>query len=156
MDASLDGLVGIAFAALLACTLAASIRIAFLGTGRMPTRQPMRVVTHDNWWLMLFLLAPWVIGDVARGDMSPMPWKAFIQSNASHGLFDGFLSAAMVSTVDLWALWIPGQIYVTNRRDQIAPATARMARLSNLAVGLLLLTPWNPIYRFIAWQSPPH
>jgi hypothetical protein len=141
----METLFDVLFAAAVGCTLLATLRIAVVGLGHMPANPVARVVSHDYWAAMLIMLLPWLVGGFARREISALPWVEFTNAHATHGIVDGILSVAMVLVVDLWLLWVPAHSYVTNRPD-LDKRTATMARGLNLAVGLLLLTPHNPLY----------
>ena len=94
------------------------------------------------------------LGEFARREASVLPWVAFMGSYRRHGLEDGIVSALMVTTVELWILYIPAKLYVEHR-PELDPTAATMARWLNLAVGLLLLTPGNPIYWIVSHIPSP-
>lgn len=138
------------FAAVVACTLAASSRIAVVGLGRQPRSPALRLVSGDLWAIALFIFGPWVIGAFARWELSPLPWVTFSYFRASNGLLDGLIQAAIILLVDLWLVWIPGHVYVTRRTD-LDRRTVVLVRSLNAAVGFMLMSPHNPFYRLIEW-----
>jgi hypothetical protein len=107
-------------------------------------------ITHSGWSLALLLLIPWFLGDYGRGQTSPIPWRAFETAYSKHGFWDAIVVTAMVAVVDLWALWLPGALYIEGHAEFDKP-TRILVRSLNLSVGLLLLTPHNPFYWFIEW-----
>ena len=133
---------------LLACTLMTSIRVAVVGFQHLPARPIWRVITHDYWAASLFVILPGIVGDFARRDISPLPWTAFAVSARRHGVLDGIYAITLVLIAELWLLWIPAQSYIQNR-PALDQRTVFLLRSLNLAVGLLLLTPWNPVYSFL-------
>lgn len=88
------------------------------------------------------------MGEFARRELSPLPWVAFANALTRHGLGDALFQLMSVLLFELWALWIPGHLYVRSR-PTLDKRTVLLARSLNLAVGLLLLTPGNPIYGLI-------
>jgi len=130
------------------CTLLATLRVAVVGLGHLPKGPVARFVSHDGWSWALVALVPWLLGSFARREDSPLPWVAFSAAAGRHGVVDGLLALGFVLIVDLWALWIPAHSYVCNHPD-LDRRVATMARLLNVAVGLLLLTPGNPVYRLL-------
>jgi threonine/homoserine/homoserine lactone efflux protein len=92
------------------------------------------------------------LGEFARREISVLPWVAFLGAYHRHGLEDGLLVAMMVVIVELWVLYIPAKLYVEHR-PELDRRAATFARWLNLAIGLLLLTPGNPIYWLVA-QMP--
>jgi hypothetical protein len=95
-----------------------------------------------------------MVGSFARGEVSPLPWTAFVCRLHDYGIADGLSQAVIVTTVDLWLLWIPAQIFITNH-PEVDPRTRRLARLLNLAVGLLLMTKHNPVYWLLDFPPAP-
>jgi hypothetical protein len=74
---------------------------------------------------------------------------------ALDGVCDGIRKARdfrryMVSVVivELWFFCIPSQCYI-KKRTGLDRRTVALLRSLNLAIGLLFLTPWNPIYSFV-------
>ena len=138
-------LLEIAVAAVVGSTFLATLRVAVVGLKHLPNNRAARLISHDGWGAILILLLPWLLGAFARREVSPLPWIAFSSSYASHGVSDAIFMSLIVLVVDLWVLWIPAHSYVTNSPG-LDRGTALLARLLNLAVGLLLMTPDNPIY----------
>ena len=150
LDVVLQGVVSVA----LVCTFLASLRIAISGLGHVPENVAVAFFTHDLWAVSVFLLLPMSVGQFARHELSPLPWLAFSRAAARHGIVDGIFSLLDVLTVVLWLLWIPAHSYVLNRPG-LDRRTALLARSLNLAFGLLLLTPHNPVYKILDWLSVP-
>lgn len=136
------------FAVVIVCTFLASIRIAVVGLGHLPKNQWIAFITHDNWAFTLLIFIPWFAGSFARHEDSALPWVAFSKATARHGIVDGLSALLLVLIVDLWLLWIPAHSYIRNR-PELDRRTIYLARCLNLAVGLLLLTPQNPIYKLL-------
>lgn len=97
---------------------------------------------------MLIAIIPMYAGMFARSEVSPVPWLAFQQSLHRHGIGDAFLQLFSVLTADLWLFWTFGQVWINDHAD-LDTLTKRMARLINLLGGLVLVTPYNPIYKLI-------
>jgi hypothetical protein len=142
----------IAIAGAAACTLFASVRVALVGFQRPEQNPILRMIAADAWCWFLLLLIPMTVGSFARGEVSSLPWVAFSESFTRHGLIDGVTQAAIMTTVDLWLLWIPAHIF-TNHPDADA-RTRGLARFLNLAVGLLLMAKANPLYQLLDLVPP--
>ena len=149
----MDNFSQLILAVVVACTLLSTLRVAIVGLGHMPNNPVARAISHDGWNATLFILIPWFVGSFARREVSPLPWVAFSVARARHGVGDGIFELAIVVLVDLWLLWIPAHSYSTNRPG-IDKRIVVMARLLNVAIGLLLVTPDNPIYKIIGLGEP--
>ena len=134
------------------CIFLASARVAVVGLGHPPSNRAISVFVDDRWAIALFLLLPWYIGDIARGDVSPLPWSAFAHAASRHGILDGVFVALSVLTVELWLLWDPAHSYI-QKRPTLDKRTRVLARSLNFALGLLLLIPHNPIFKL--FNAPP-
>lgn len=133
---------------LIVCSFLASVRVAVVGLDHLPENPFLSVVSHDNWALTLLLFIPMAVGGFARGTLSPLPWKAFSEAAARHGFPNGVFTLLMVVLVELWLLWIPARSYVVNH-PELDRRTVYLVHSLNVAIGLLLLTPQNPIYKLI-------
>ncbi len=130
------------------CTALASLRVGLIGFRRFETRRAIGFLTAPAWCLFLIMFLPWQIGEFARGENSPLPWATFTEANLRHGLFDGLLSATIVSIVDLWLFWIPASLWIGKHSE--ADKTKRiMARVINVLSGALLAQVANPVYRLM-------
>ena len=118
----------------------------------MPAIRSIRLASHDFWILSLIVFLPWHLGAFARQEISPIPWIAFSEAYARHGLIDGIFSLVIVVVIDMWLLFIPAHSYIVNRPD-LDGRTVVIARLLNLATGLLLMTPGNPLYSILGSGS---
>lgn len=149
MDALFEAIAALLMGVVVPCTLFASIRLAIYGGPSHSANRILHLISRDEWCISLLFLLPMLVGDFARGETSPLPWVAFTIASARHGFIDGLLGFVLVLVAELWLLWIPAHLYVTNR-PSLERRTVVFARCLNLAVGLLLLTPHNPIYALIA------
>ena len=131
------------------CVFSSSVRVALVGLGHPPANSLLLAATHDGWNLSLILFMPMLLGEFARQEMSPMPWAAYAMSAARHGPIDGLTGAALVIIVELWIFWNPAQTYI-KRHHNIDHRIIILARALNISIGLLLVTPNNPIYMFIS------
>lgn len=129
-----------------ACTLLATLKLL---AARDTANPVLRVLTHERWLVTLVLLVPMLVGDYGRGDISPAPWTAFVDGARRNGLLDGLVRGAVVLIVDIWLLWLFADVYIRNASSLDRRARV-LARLFNFAVGLLLMTPWNPIYYLLS------
>ena len=130
-------------------TISASTRLALAGFIQFPKNKLLNIFMWKGWCYSLFLFMPWMVGAFARAETSPLPWRAFIISQAKHGNLDSSLiMAGIVLIVDLWLLWIPANIWINSHSDE-SLLTKNMARIINLLAGILLLTKDNFFYQLI-------
>ncbi len=112
------------------------------------------VIFHIICFVICFGIMIGTIGMFARGEMSPLPWIAF---NTAHGLLDAFITIIIILTTDLWALWIPSQLWIgfvkKHKYEYFSMKTLCtkpvfiMARIINILFGLLIISENNIIYR---------
>lgn len=136
------------FTVAILCVLSSSVRIAIVGLGHLPTNQLLRLFTHDAWNFSFVLLMPMLLGQFARQELSPIPWLAYSSSAARHGPIDGVTEAALVIGIELWLFWIPAHSFI-RLHPELDKRTKSLARALNLTIGLLLVTPNNPVYMLI-------
>jgi hypothetical protein len=127
--------------------------------------------------LVFIVFVAGTTGEFGRGWTSSLPWKAFITTKERHGIFEGIFSACQVFLVDLWLLWIPANMWINHQKKKLEKENGKLrliedenyklyqkgyisalydtnkrriftARTINFFVGLLLMTPHNPIYYF--------
>lgn len=142
------GLSAIAF-----CTLVATLRLTIYGDVRRPTNPVIWAVTRNEWCIFLFFLLPIYAGQFGRGETSALPWAALAMETGRHGWVSGVLQATCVFIVDLWLFWTPAHIYVRSH-PTLDTRTKWLSRGLNLSVGLVLVTPGNPINWLIDGRSP--
>jgi hypothetical protein len=138
-------------ALIMPCLLASSIRLAVtadIDYNAPPQATHWRIVLSPYWCFFLVALLPAWIGGFGRGENSALPWDAFRQEALRHGFASGLLGAAGALTAILWMLWIPAHLYVS-RRHGADRENLVFARALNVVVGLLLMTPGNPVYRIL-------
>ena len=136
------------FLLVLLCAGAGSINYAARGEAAFqdpPSETVLRWAIHPCWVFAAWLLLVGHIGEFARGENSPLPWVAYDWAARRHGAMEGLLSAVSVVLADLWLLVLPAQVYIVNRPDSTLPVR-RLARGLNVTLGLLLVTPGNPLY----------
>jgi hypothetical protein len=109
-------------------------------------------LTNPIWGLALLLLIPMFLGEYGRGEVSPIPWTAFQVAYDRHGLWDGIFTSIAITVVDLWALWLPGALYLESH-PEVDKRTYYLVRTVNILVGLLLLTAGNPLALLLAHTS---
>ena len=128
-----------------------SLRLSFLGY-KKTGYDLIDLVTHRNLgYFSLFTFVPaYTIAGFGSGEMSPIPWIEFMESYTKFGLMDGMLSFILVLTIDLWLFWIPGNLEIKST-SEISKRYKVMIRFLNISVGLLLITPNNPIYKIGAY-----
>jgi hypothetical protein len=108
----------------------------------------IRFFSHGGWLFLLLAIIPGTIGQFARRDISFIAWEAFSEEATKHGTVSGVLVLLVVITVELWLFWTPAHIYISSENRE-GERNLIFIRLLNVAVGVLLLTPYNPIYRFL-------
>jgi hypothetical protein len=135
--------IGVAFVE----TLLVTLRLVVLGD-RYPKNRFVEMATRNEWCLSLIFFVPITIGRFAREELSPLPWRAYSEAAARHGWTDGLFSLSLVLMIDLWLLWIPADLYV-RKRPTIDRRIKILARSLNLAIGLLLMSPRNPLYAML-------
>jgi hypothetical protein len=133
---------------IIACTFFASFRFAFGESRKRSAKPVIAFFSHEKWLYSLVLILPIYVGQFARGEISINPWAAFLYGFRKHNFVEGAYYLIIVIIIELWMLWIPGRLYLQNC-DNLDKRTKILVRCLNLAVGLLLLTPHNPIYNFI-------
>lgn len=97
---------------------------------------------------IVFIMFVITTGQLARGETSPIPWEAFSQEYRRHGLVDGLFVFFMMISYLLWALLIPGHLKASSEK-LINGKRPIYPYIINLLVGLLLVTPGNPLYRML-------
>lgn len=150
-----------------------TIKHTLRGFFKEPEKKWWRILTNDGWAFSL-IFAVMYLGKISRGEISPLPWEAFIQSFDTEGLFSnqGLLysiyASIWVFVADLWAFWTASHCYLKSKEgnyivkklDQSRgiwtditttrePPNGIFIRLFNMALGLLLMTPGNPLYKLM-------
>lgn len=138
--------------AILVCFLLASLRMATAGLLPAPKNKLLAFATATGWAIPICFCVFLMAGDFAQQAMSPLPWVAFQEENVNHGIFSGLLAATAVIIADLWLLWIPAHLYLDKHPDA-DKRTQWLVRALNATLGMLLLTPYNPIHNLIIWSS---
>lgn len=131
------------------CTLLSSVRMAVARIDSVPSNRVVRIATSYWWSIGAVLIALVHMGDYARGEAFALPWHQFYREAARHGTLDGIVSATTVVIADLWLFWVPARIYVANQPDDDR-RVRYLAIALNMALGLILTSPDNLIYRIIA------
>ncbi len=116
----------------------------------------LRFVTAEGWCGLVVFLLPVAAGGFARGDISPLPWKAFSEGYHWGGsLLYGVVAVVFVVVADVWlffgvsqyALW-----YEKNNPHQNPEVLALKQKyylLINIVVGLLLVSKGNAVFRLL-------
>jgi MFS family permease len=97
---------------------------------------------------IVFIAFVMTVGQLARGEISPLPWEAFSVTYRRHGMVDGLTSFFLMVSFLLWALLIPGHLKASSRKLATGKRPS-YPYFINILVGLLLVTPGNPIYRLL-------
>jgi len=129
------------------CCWAITFKLAVFGDNKK-FGKVVEFFTNPVWALGLLLIVPIILGDIAREQLSPLPWAAFQTDYAKHGWWSAISTAITLTMVDLWALWLPAALWLEHHPD-VDKRTRRLVRAVNILIGLLLLTPNNPIYWLI-------
>lgn len=128
------------------CCFLTTLKISVIGDKGFKGKN--YIVTSPYWLVTLIVWVPMMIGAFARRESTAIPWTEFGDEFEKHGLWNGILSLLIVLTVDLWLFWTPSHIYLTSK-----PETERknsiFVRLFNITFGLLVTTPWNPLYKIL-------
>tara|TARA_B100001964_G_scaffold240272_1_gene309649 strand:- start:276 stop:842 length:567 start_codon:yes stop_codon:yes gene_type:complete len=93
------------------CTLISSIKLLLEGIVSFPDNPVINFIS-STWWCVcfLFILAS-TVGEFGRNELSPLPWVAFENAYAKHGIFEGILNLIRVVTAELWLFLIPSLMY---------------------------------------------
>jgi len=129
-------------------TFIATIRLSLKGMVEFPDHRVLNVLSHEAWCVSVITIAPWHITQFARGELSPIPWRAFSDISAMYGAAEGSIAMLIICIVDIWLLWTPAQIYAY-RVHPSERRTIKFVRIINGLAGLLLFTPHNPFYRLV-------
>ena len=126
---------------------ASSLKLALRGEEKIGN-DIINMLSHPGWSLLMFLFIPMYIGEFAREESSPIPWVEFMQEYTRHGIGNGLPSLLIVLSVELWLFWIPSKLYIDSN-PKISKKFKYTIHFLNIAVGLILITPDNPIYNFL-------
>lgn len=98
----------LAVAALFA--LAATLRLS-LAVRPAPLANPVaRFVTSPAWLVPYILVMGYALGQMIKGNLSPLPPVAFAETTALWGRWAGVTAFLVVLTVNLWLLWTAGML----------------------------------------------
>lgn len=98
--------------------------------------------------IIVFIMFVGMTGELARGETSPLPWEAFSTGYRRHGLIEGLTSFFSMISFLLWALLVPGHLKASSIRADTGNRPS-YPYVINLLIGLILVTPANPVYRII-------
>jgi hypothetical protein len=125
-----------------------TVYIAFDGFIRLPKHNELLNIKNDVFWgALIFELVMFVapmLGAFGTGEMSALPWKAFVHSKTGDSIVAGVFYFCWTACADLWLLWIPAHRWIRNH-SELQKQTRYMARVINVLAGLLLLTEHNPV-----------
>lgn len=129
----------------LICTFLTTVRVSLQDPSIIPKNRYLRFMTHTNWCFAVWVMfIPWIVAEFGEGHTSPLPWKAFSANYSRHGFADGMLMFFLVLMVDIWLFFTPASWYI--HRHKLSDEKAKYARIFNILIGLVLVTPHNPFY----------
>jgi hypothetical protein len=140
------------------CTLLATIRLLLLGTSSFPNHIIINFLSSKNWCFFLFIILPYAVGGFGYNELSPLPWRAFTDAD---GFAEGVSDFLQVCIADLWLLLVPAHIYANRlmynndlskdeiHLEKLEKEKVRLVRIINVLVGLLLMTPNNPLSKLV-------
>ena len=131
-------IVSIIMSALVLLSLTATIRLAIESEIFFSQNETLNKISSPYWCFSQIVLSP-NLYELANGWSSPIPWEAYEIASQQHGLFDGIMIFFSTITVDLWFLWIPGQL-VLNRIEDPSKTVIYAIRSMNILAGILLIT----------------
>ena len=156
-----------------------TVYFALDGFVRFPQKDIIERPEHMVFFFLGFMVfVIGFAGEIFRGDISPIPWTAYFDETKKHGAINGFLSLFTVILTDLWLLWIPANIWINHQKKKLEKGKRELrliddkdlklyqkgylsalydlnqkriytARILNLVIGILLMTPYNPIYSLL-------
>lgn len=96
----------------------------------------------------LLVIIPSQFGEIAREEISAIPWEVWFQKSGRHGYSSGVLAVVINLIYLLWVFFIPGHLYANwiynkNKDRPISPY------IINVLAGVILCIPSNPVYRII-------
>lgn len=124
---------------------ASTIKLAIMGDEKIGDNI-IDMLSHPGWSLLMFLFIPMYIGEFARGESSAFPWVEFMQEYTRHGFVNGVSSLLILLSVELWLFWVPSKLYIDSN-PKFSKRLKYSIRCLNIAIGLILIIPNNPIYR---------
>ena len=131
------------------CCFLATLRHSMSKIISFPENKVFRFLTADYWLILLFVELPWMIGSIAREETSPLPWIQFIKSFNDHDLFSAIFGLIVLLTVEFWFFWTPSHLFLISRKQEDKKKWIFVI-LFNIAVGLILTIPNNPLYGFFS------
>jgi membrane associated rhomboid family serine protease len=150
-DFVLDVLVGVFF--VVACI--GSLAMAVTGQEthdrfhRFFERSSMLFILTSVVSLMLGLgLVAAYSGQIARGEVSPLPWVAYEQEMLRHGVANGVLAFIWTLIYNLWTLWIPGHLFANAQKTKYGQRPI-YPYIINVLVGVILSVKDNPVHQLL-------
>ena len=89
-------------------------------------------------------------GQIARGEVSPLPWLAYKQEMLRHGVANGVLAFISTLIYNLWTLWIPGHLFANAQKTKYGQRPI-YPYIINLLVGVILSLKDNPVYQLLMY-----
>ena len=89
-------------------------------------------------------------GQIARGEVSPLPWLAYKQEMLRHGVANGVLAFISTLIYNLWTLWIPGHLFANAQKTKYGQRPV-YPYIINLLVGVILSLKDNPVYQLLMY-----
>ncbi|MFW5799931.1 MAG: hypothetical protein ACOCV8_03860 [Spirochaetota bacterium] len=98
--------------------------------------------------LALMIILPWQIGDIARSESSAIPFIVFREVLLEEGYLIAFCATITNIIYLLWIFYIPGHL-VSRSKYKETGVKITYPYIINILIGLLLVTPSNPVYKFM-------
>lgn len=142
---------GVLYTIILACSLCAlvySARVAINDDLNKKRNIYLDIVSHEKWSIAVIFILIITVGDLGRGEISPIPWEAFYEVQYYSGLAIAILYLILILVTHLWLFWNPSQMIIQSENIQSTGARWSI-RLMNIMTGLLLSSENNAVYRSI-------
>ncbi len=130
------------------CCFLTTLKFSFFGRNYTSKYQFINILTNPYWLIMIIIFIPVELGQFARGEASFIPWEEATREYYRFGIHSASLSFLMISIVDLWLFWTISHVYIESLANEKKVNTIYI-RLLNIAIGIILTTQLNPIYKFI-------
>ena len=87
-------------------------------------------------------------GQIARGEVSPLPWVAYEQAMLRHSVANGILAFISTLIYNLWTLWIPGHLFANAQKTKYGQRPI-YPYIINLLAGVILSVKDNPVHQLL-------
>ena len=152
MQPVMNLLLGSVFFIAVLCICSSTLWILVFPLNESPKTAIGRFIFSVYWCFIFLVIIAGTLGEFARRETSPLPWRACQIGFERHGLAEAAFQFVIVSLVDLWIFVVPARIYSINVTS-ISNRERVLVYLLNIAFGLILVTPGNPIYNLLDSHS---